>query len=179
MPGILPPLFAGSRQNQAPQGLLPVLLRIPAMTGPRRTQAPPLSHRGKFLESNCLLSASSAGEAGSRTALPVQGSSPQSLRPLAGLGPEPPRPHPPRCPPALRSHLAAPYPHPAPSADGCSQKPHAQPPDQYPAAKGCQSDLCPERQTETLPSPPRAFSPCPAPRAPPSVTWLGPGWGPS
>lgn len=98
--------------------------------------------------------------------VPVQGSSPQSLHLLAGLGPELPRSRLTRCPLVLL-HLAVPYPHPAPSGDDCSQKPHAQPPDQYPVAKGCQSDLYPERQTKMTLAfkqpPPRERAPDPTP----------------
>lgn len=109
----------------------------------------------------------------------MQGSSPQSLHPLASFVPELLHPRLARCPPALL-HLAAPYPHPAPSGDDCSQKSHAQPPGQYPVAKGCQSDLCPERQsimTLALGSRGPSLS-CPS-EVSASITPTTPGWGPS
>lgn len=86
----------------------------------------------------------------SRVGVPGQGSSPQFLHPLAGFVPELLLPLLASCPPAPL-HLAVPYPHLVLSGDDYSQKSHAQPPGQYPVAKVCQSDLCPERQiTRTL-----------------------------
>lgn len=107
--------------------------------------------------------------------VPGQGSSPQFLHPLAGFVPELLRPRLARCPPAPL-HLAVPYPHPALSGDDYSQKSHAQPPGQYPVAKGCQSDLCPERQiTMTLAVRSRGTSlPALPLRCPSSHHWVGP-----
>lgn len=109
----------------------------------------------------------------------MQGSSPQFLHPLAGFAPELLHPRLARCPPAPL-HLVVPYPHPVPSGDDYSQKSHAQPPGQYPVAKGCQSDLCPERQiTMTLGLKSRGSSlSCPS-QVPPSILSVSPGWGPS
>lgn len=105
----------------------------------------------------------------------MQGSSPQFLHPLAGCAPELLPLRLARCRPA-QLHLVLPYPHPAPSGGDYSQKSHAQPPGQYPVAKGCQSDLCPGRQiTMTLALRSRGpYLSCPL-EVPPSITPISPG----